>query len=92
MLHACGLALPQCRFILTEEPGNAACSFTFHGQLLPFDFKEEQMRELEEELQNPTGVSTVKPPQLALHAVLTSAECGILYHIRYAEGLRYGSF
>ena len=46
------------------------------------------MRELEDELQNPTGISTVSTPKLSVSGVLLSKECGILYEIKNSEGLR----
>jgi transmembrane E3 ubiquitin-protein ligase len=50
------------------------------------------MLELEDELQTPTGVSTIKTPKLALGGVLISTECGIMYEIMNTEGLRFGNF
>ena len=47
------------------------------------------MKELEEEIQNPTGVSTVIPPKLSVNGVLVSKECGLLYAITDSEGLRF---
>ena len=46
------------------------------------------MLELEDELQNPTGISTVSTPKLSVSGVLLSKECGILYEITNSEGLR----
>ena len=46
------------------------------------------MRELEDELQHPTGISTVSTPRLSVSGVLLSKECGILYEITNSEGLR----
>ncbi|KAF7770944.1 hypothetical protein Agabi119p4_6918 [Agaricus bisporus var. burnettii] len=50
------------------------------------------MQDFESELQNPTGISTVKPPQLALSAVLLSKECGIVYEIHSTQTLRSQAF
>ena len=47
------------------------------------------MAELEEEIQKPTGVSTVDPPRIAVDALFLSKDCGILYEIHEAEGLRF---
>ena len=47
------------------------------------------MQELEDELQNPTGISTVSTPKLSVSGLLLSKECGILYEITNSEGLRY---
>ena len=46
------------------------------------------MVELEAELDNPTGLSTVRAPPLVLDAVLVSKNCGILIEMRDAKGLK----
>ena len=45
------------------------------------------MKELEGELQNPTGITTVSRPELRMNAVLMSKECGILLEMHDAVGL-----
>jgi hypothetical protein len=50
------------------------------------------MLELEDELQAPTGIWTIKSPKLALGGVLISTECGVMYEIMNTEGLRCGKF
>ena len=47
------------------------------------------MEELENELEEPTGISTVKAPELALEGVLLSQDCGILYEVKHAVGVQY---
>lgn len=46
------------------------------------------MVELEQEIFDPSGISTVDPPKMALSAVLISQPCGILFHIDESIGLR----
>jgi hypothetical protein len=46
------------------------------------------MKELEDELHNPTGIHTVSPPGLSIDGILVSKECGVLYKISNTEGLR----
>jgi uncharacterized protein YbaR (Trm112 family) len=74
---------------LTDESPKSACSFTFHGQINPVAVPEQLMKELEEEIQKPTGISTVIPPKLSVNGVLVSKECGLLYAITDSEGLRF---
>lgn len=50
------------------------------------------MRELEEELQHPTGATTVRRPKFIMHGVLLSRECGIMYEVKSTEGLRSRTF
>lgn len=47
------------------------------------------MQELEEELQDPTGIRTVPTPKLTISALLVSKECGIMYEVTKTEGLRF---
>lgn len=49
------------------------------------------MLELEHELFDPSGISTVEPPEMILKGVLISKSCGILYHIDESTGLRYST-
>ena len=49
------------------------------------------MEELESELEEPTGISTVKAPELVLEGVLLSQDCGILYELKHAIGVQYVS-
>jgi len=47
------------------------------------------MLELEQEIFEPSGISTVKAPKMILKGVLISKLCGILYHIDESTGIRY---
>lgn len=47
------------------------------------------MIELEQEIFNPSGISTVDSPKMILNGVLVSKPCGILYHIDESTGIRY---
>ncbi|KAF8159628.1 hypothetical protein B0H34DRAFT_704239 [Crassisporium funariophilum] len=75
-----------------DEAPKTSCPFTFHAQINPVFVPEYLMQELEDELQNPTGIWTVPPPKLSISAVLLSKECGILYEITDTEGLRSRTF
>ena len=46
------------------------------------------MLELEQEILEPSGISTVDPPKMILKGVLISKLCGILYHIDESTGIR----
>jgi len=47
------------------------------------------MLELEHEISEPSGISTVEPPKMIMKGVLISKPCGILYHLDGCTGLRY---
>lgn len=49
------------------------------------------MLELEQEISDPSGISTVDPPKRVLNGVLVSQPCGVLYHIDQATGIRYAT-
>lgn len=72
----------------TDDAAKVSCPFTFYAQIHPVPVPEYLMQELENELQSPTGISTVPPPKLSISAVLLSKECGILYEMKNTEGLR----
>ncbi|KAF4593156.1 hypothetical protein EYR38_008868 [Pleurotus pulmonarius] len=75
-----------------DEGIKTNCSFTFQAHLVPSKVPQYLMAELEEEIQKPTGVSTVDPPRIAVDALFLSKDCGILYEIHEAEGLRSRTF
>ncbi|TEB33129.1 hypothetical protein FA13DRAFT_1627277 [Coprinellus micaceus] len=74
-----------------DEP-KTSCPFTFYGQIHSVPVPGVLMQELEEEIQNPTGAATVKPPPLSVTGLLLSKECGLLYEITETEGLRSRTF
>lgn len=47
------------------------------------------MEELEREFDEPTGITTVKAPELALEGVLLSQNCGILHEVKHAIRVQY---
>lgn len=73
----------------SESP---ACDFSFHLQLRPSDISPFLMKELEAELDNPTGVSTVRAPPLVLDGILISKNCGILLESHEAKGMKLQKF
>ncbi|KAF9054394.1 hypothetical protein BJ165DRAFT_1412859 [Panaeolus papilionaceus] len=75
-----------------SETPKSSCSFSFYAQMDPQPYPESSMLEVEEELQNPTGVWTISPPPLSLTGVLLSKECGILLKVTNTEGLRSRMF
>ena len=47
------------------------------------------MLELEQEIFEPSGISTVEPSKMIMKGILISKPCGILYHLDGCTGLRY---
>jgi hypothetical protein len=75
-------------YFTAVDPPKATCSFHFYAQLAPSHISESQLIELEEEIQNPSGIWMFMPPTLALDGILVSKDCGILYEIGNTEGVR----
>ena len=72
-----------------DETPKTKCSFKLFAQLNATSVPKELMEELEREFDEPTGISTIKAPELALEGVLLSQDCGILYEIRHTVGVQY---
>ena len=67
---------------------NSICQFAVYAQVHPSNVSAEAMRELEEELLHPTGVTTVPRPPLNLDLAVISPECGILIEGKDTNGMR----
>ena len=73
---------------LSPTPPDSTCHFAVYAQVLPSNISAVDMRELEDELMDPTGVSTVKRPPLQLNLAAISPDCGVLVEVRKADGIR----
>jgi transmembrane E3 ubiquitin-protein ligase len=81
---------------LTSEsnttPPDSTCQFALYAQVHPSNISAVDMRELEDELMHPTGVTTVSRPPLLLDLALVSPECGVLIEAKEADGMRSRMF
>ncbi|KAF9219800.1 hypothetical protein BS17DRAFT_788799 [Gyrodon lividus] len=68
------------------------CGFLVYAQIEPSKISGDVMHDLEDELQKPTGKWMADRPPLRMNGVLMSRECGLLYRLHDAEGLRSQSF
>lgn len=75
--------------IVLDENPKTSCSFHFFGQIEPSEVPQDSMKELENEIDLPTGITTIQPPPLIMNGVLLSVDCGILLQITHATGLKY---
>ena len=73
---------------IEDESPKTKCLFRLFGQLNATTVPKDLMDELESEFDEPTGITTVKAPELSLDAVLLSQDCGILYEIKHAVGVQ----
>ncbi|KAI1782212.1 hypothetical protein LXA43DRAFT_932813 [Ganoderma leucocontextum] len=71
-----------------DDSPKTKCSFRLFAQLDASSVPKELMEELEREFDEPTGITTVKAPELSLQGVLLSRDCGILYEIKHAVGVQ----
>jgi transmembrane E3 ubiquitin-protein ligase len=69
-------------------PPESTCQFAVYAQVHPSNVSAAKMRELENELMHPTGVTTIWRPPLQLDLALVSPECGVLIEVKDADGMR----
>ncbi|OSD00125.1 hypothetical protein PYCCODRAFT_1453440 [Trametes coccinea BRFM310] len=72
----------------TDDSPKTKCSFKLFAQLERTGVPKELMDELEKEIDEPTGITTVKTPELALDAVLLSQNCGMLLEMKHVVGVQ----
>ncbi|EJD48179.1 hypothetical protein AURDEDRAFT_183534 [Auricularia subglabra TFB-10046 SS5] len=72
----------------TDDSVVTTCPFSFQAQLHPAAVTARQMEELEGEMDQPTGITTVRRPPLLIDAVFVSPKCGIVLHLEKAKGLK----
>jgi hypothetical protein len=70
-----------------DEGIKTSCPFSLYVALDLIKVPENLLREYEEEIQQPAGIWTVKPPPMSISGLLMSKECGILYEFHKAEGV-----
>ncbi|KAI0644285.1 hypothetical protein C8Q79DRAFT_913528 [Trametes meyenii] len=71
-----------------DETPKTKCSFKLFAQLKGSDVPKELMDELESEIGEPTGITTVKSPEFSLEGVMLSQDCGILYEVKHVLGVQ----
>ncbi|KAH9928798.1 hypothetical protein B0H21DRAFT_814236 [Amylocystis lapponica] len=71
-----------------DEPLKTRCPFKLYGQVVPSKVPRYLMQELEDEIDTPTGITTIKAPELNITGVLVSQSCGILYEIKDTSGMK----
>ncbi|KAI0334632.1 hypothetical protein GY45DRAFT_1269816, partial [Cubamyces sp. BRFM 1775] len=71
-----------------DDSPTTKCSFRFYAQLNATTVPKELMDELENEIDKPTGITTVSAPEMALEGVLLSQNCGMLYEIKHTIGVQ----
>lgn len=72
----------------TSATQDSICHFAVYAQVQPSNISVVAMQELEEELLQPTGITTVHRPPLKLDVAFISPECGILIEGKDVDGMR----
>ncbi|KAL5536908.1 hypothetical protein ACEPAF_731 [Sanghuangporus sanghuang] len=76
----------------SEGAPMTTCPFILYAQLVPTPVPKDKMLELENEMESPTGITTVSRPELKVNGLLMSKECGVMLEMRSAEGLKSQRF
>lgn len=71
-----------------KDSPKTTCSFLVFGQLVPTLVSKERLLELEAEMEDPQGISTVSRPDMKMNALLLSKDCGIMLEMRDGEGMK----
>lgn len=74
--------------VYPDDGPKVGCSFQLFGQILRSDVPLALLQEVEEEIQEPTGISTIHAPDMKLQGVLLSQNCGILYELPDISGMK----
>ena len=67
---------------------DSICQFAVYAQVQPSNISVAAMHELEEELLQPTGITTVHRPPLKFDVAFISPECGIFIGGKDVDGMR----
>ncbi|KAL1942983.1 hypothetical protein VTO73DRAFT_4654 [Trametes versicolor] len=71
-----------------DDSPKTKCSFQLFAQLEQTNVPKDLMDELESEIDEPTGITTVNAPELVFDGVLLSQNCSILYEIKHTVGVQ----
>lgn len=72
-----------------DDSPKTNCSFQLFAQLEQTNVPKDLMDELESEIDEPTGITTVNAPELVFDGVLLSQNCSIFYEIKHTVGVQY---
>ncbi|KAG9018045.1 hypothetical protein FRB90_012548 [Tulasnella sp. 427] len=77
-----------------QSPDNTetTCQFAFYGHLRPCNVPADKLKELEDEMQYPTGISTVSRPPVIFDGILISPDCAVLVELNELDGMRVDRF
>ncbi|KAJ7760513.1 hypothetical protein B0H16DRAFT_1532543 [Mycena metata] len=70
-----------------DEAPQTTCPFSLYMVLNSVEVPENLLREFEDEIQQPAGIWTIKPPPMTISGLLMSKDCGILYEFHKTEGV-----
>ena len=82
---------PGLSYPVVDNP-KTTCSFLVFGQLVPTSVSKERLDELEAEMDDPQGISTVSRPEMKMNAILLSKDCGIMIEMHDGDGMKAPHF
>lgn len=71
-----------------DEGPKSGCSFQFFAQLQQSNVPQAALEELEHEIDEPTGITTVRSPDMKFRGVLVSKNCAMVYELPEIEGMK----
>lgn len=73
----------------SEDDGpKTSCSFKFFGQIQRSNIPQALLQEVEDEIDEPTGISTIHAPEMKLQGVLVSQNCAMVYELPDISGMK----
>lgn len=72
----------------SDGPAEANCHFQLYGQLSPAFISANGMQELENEMNEPTGIRLPSRPRLSMDTIALSKNCGIAIKANHLKGLK----
>ena len=71
-----------------DDGPKTECSFQLFGQIQRSDVPLASLKEVEDEIQEPTGISKIRAPDMKLQGVLVSQNCGMIYELPDISGMK----
>jgi hypothetical protein len=65
-----------------DVSGEPQCSFLMFAQMQPSTISADNMKEYEQELAEPSGIRTARPPPATLDGILISQECSLIIEMK----------
>lgn len=78
----------QSSLLTLDDGPKTGCSFQFFGQIHRSDIPQALLQQVEDEIDEPTGVSMIHAPDMKLQGVLVSKNCAMVYELPDISGMK----